>query len=224
MISIIIRTRNEDEWIRRCLAAVATQEMVAYETIVVDNGSTDRTLDIVGDFEARLVSISEEDFTFGKALNDGVRASSGELVCCLSGHCIPQNTLWLFWLARGFADEKVAGVYGRQKPLQQTHVLDKRDMWNQFGPERKRQSQDPFFHNANSMIRRAVWETVPFDEKSNGVEDRLWAREVQARGFDIVYEPLAGVYHPHGINQAGDIRRAERVVDVIEKSGLHLEN
>jgi GT2 family glycosyltransferase len=75
------------------------------------------------------------------------------------------------------------------------------------------------FHNANSMIRRSVWMAVPFDEEISGVEDRDWARKVLARGYQIVYEPLASVYHHHGIHQGLDPDRAERVVRVIQMIG-----
>ena len=222
VISVIIRTRNEAEWIGRCLSAVMRQEGVDFEVIVVDNESTDDTVAIVRQHEAKLVTIGQTDFTYGKALNDGVRASTGDLICCVSGHCIPENTNWLFWLRTPFVDERVAGVYGRQLPVQATHVLDKRDMWNLFGPERKVQTSDPFFHNANSMLRRSVWEDIPFDEQANGVEDRIWAQKVLARQYTIVYEPNGAVYHPHGVNQTADIHRAERVVRAIEQNRLHV--
>lgn len=189
---------------------------------MVDNDSTDATLSIAESFGVKTIKIPTADFSYGKALNDGIRACSGEFICCLSGHCIPQNTNWLFWLHTGFHDPQVAGVYGRQKPVQSTHVLDKRDLWNLFGPERKVQTTDPFFHNANSMIRRSVWEAIPFDETANGVEDRIWAQKVLARNYKIVYEPQGAVYHPHGVNQVGDISRAERVVKVIEENRLHV--
>ena len=222
VISVIIRTKNEEAWIERCLSAVTRQEGVEYEVVIVDNESSDRTLALAKSFDVTIVSMATEHFTYGKALNDGVRASAGELVCCLSGHCVPENTNWLFWLSRAFVDPQVAGVYGRQLPVQTTHVLDKRDLWNLFGPERKTQTTDPFFHNANSMVRRSVWETVPFDETSRGIEDRIWAQQVLARGYTIVYEPNGAVYHPHGINQTADVERAERVVRAIERNRLHV--
>ena len=222
MISVIIRTRNEEAWVGRCLSAVTRQEGVDFEVIVVDNDSADATLAVAREFDVRVVTITTDGFSYGRALNDGIRASTGELVCCLSGHCVPENTNWLFWLATAFRDEQVAGAYGRQLPVQSTHAFDKRDLWNLFGPERRVQTADPFFHNANSMIRRSVWEDIPFDEKSKGIEDRIWAQKVLARNYTIVYEPRGAVYHPHGINQTADVQRAERVVRAIEKNRLHV--
>ena len=110
-------------------------------------------------------------------------------------------------------------MYGRQLPLPDSHAFDKRDLWTTFGVERRVQQSDYFFHNANSMIRRADWARVGFDETISGVEDRDWARRMLARGRRIVYEPLAAVYHHHGIHQGLDPQRAERVVKVIQMIG-----
>jgi len=221
LISVIIRSKNEEEWIEQCLSAVSRQDIVDHEIILVDNESTDKTLDIAKQFDCKIINISKKDFSYGKALNLGIEKSKGDFLALLSAHCIPATTNWLLKLRMNFHDEQVAGVYGKQEPIESTHPLDKRDLWNTFGLERKEQTLDPFFHNANSMIRRSVWKNIPFDEKVSGVEDRIWAKAILAEGHKIIYDPGANVYHPHGLNQANDKDRAKRVVDVIEEYELH---
>lgn len=219
MISIVIRTKNEEAWLERCLAAVALQDLDDWEVILVDNASIDGTRAIARRLGCRIVNISDRVFRYGRAINLGIARAGGDLVAILSGHCIPAHDRWLSALAAHFDDELVAGVYGRQLPLPDSNPLDKRDLWTTFGVERRVQRSDYFFHNANSMIRRSAWEEVPFDEQISGVEDRDWARKVLARGHRIAYEPLAAVYHYHGIHQGGDPLRAERVVRVIQMIG-----
>ena len=216
MISVVVRTRNEAVWIERCLRAVSLQSYPDFEVVVVDNTSTDGTRDIVAQFDVRLVSITDADFTFGRALNRGIAASRGDLLALLSGHCIPATERWLDRLALAMAGPGVAGAYGRQEPLPDSNDFDKRDLWTTFGLDRRVQTRDYFFHNANSIIRRDVWETVPFNEDIYGVEDREWARRVLERGFRVVYEPAATVFHHHGIHQGRDEQRAARVARVIE--------
>ena len=75
-------------------------------------------------------------------------------------------------------DPKVAGVYGRQKPLSYSSDFDKRDLINLFGPEKKIQKKDTFFHNANSAFRKKLWSKIPFDEMTKHIEDRIWGNEV----------------------------------------------
>ncbi len=216
MVSVVIRTRNEVEWIGRCLTAVSMQDYPEFEVVLVDNDSVDGTPDVARRFGCRIYSISRRHFRYGRALNLGIRHARSDLIAILSGHCIPVHDHWLSALAASFGDRQVAGVYGRQIPLPDSAPLDKRDLWTTFGVERRVQRTDHFFHNANSMIRRDTWLRLPFDNDIAGVEDRDWARKVLARGGTIVYEPLATVHHHHGIHQSGDPQRAERVVRVIE--------
>jgi glycosyltransferase involved in cell wall biosynthesis len=216
MISVVIRTHNEVGWIERCLTAVSHQDCPDFEIIVVDNESADGTLDIVSRFGCRLVTISRAEFSHGRSLNRGIAQARGELVAILSGHCIPVGHRWLERLALPLADPRVAGVYGRQEPLPDSHDFDKRDLWTTFGLDRRVQVRDFFFHNANSMVRRSVWQAIPFNEALDGVEDRDWAKRVLEEGYNIVYEPSASVYHFHGIHQGRDEARAARVARVIE--------
>ena len=216
MISVVIRTKNEENWIGRCLAAVTIQTFPDFEIIVVDNESTDATLDIVSKYDCKLVRISDVDFTFGRSLNWGFEAAQGEHVAILSGHCIPENDRWLLAMRAAFSNPNVVGVYGRQLPLPDTTPNDKRDLWTTFGIERRIQAKDFFFHNANSMVRRDVWQKFHFDEEISGVEDREWARQVLGYGHEIAYEPAGAVHHYHGIHHGRNLERSARVAKVIE--------
>ncbi|MBN1849817.1 MAG: glycosyltransferase family 2 protein [Deltaproteobacteria bacterium] len=215
--SIIIRALNEEKWISSCLSGVFRQDFTDFEVILVDNQSSDLTVEKAKSFPIEKV-ITIAEFLPGKALNLGINHSRGEYIICLSAHCIPVNSKWLGTLLKTIqTHDHVAGVYGRQEPMAFTDDVDKRDLINIFGLDRKIQVKDPFFHNANSIIKRDVWETTPFSETTTNIEDRLWAKEVLAKGFQIIYEPEASVYHYHGINQGRNIQRARNVVRILEK-------
>ena len=215
LVSIIIRTKNEERWIGACLRSVFQQTYPHFEVILVDNMSTDQTVAKARQFDLKLVEINE--FRPGKAINDGIRASKGELLVCLSGHCIPVDDRWLENLVADLAEPSVAGVYGRQMPLSFSSAYDKRDLAIVFGLDKKIQRKDSFFHNANSAFRREMWERFPFDEEVTNIEDRVWGKQIIAAGYTIVYEPSAPVYHHHGIHQDLDPERAERVVQIMEQ-------
>lgn len=214
LISIIIRTRNEERWVGRCLQMINRQTFKDWEVIVVDNKSTDHTLDIVQKYPVKLLNI--DDFTPGKAINQGILVSSGKYLVCVSAHCIPKDEHWLENLLRNMESEKIAGVYGRQLPFAYSSDLDKRDLLITFGLDHRIQIKDSFFHNANSMIRRSVWGKVPFDESATNIEDRIWGKAVIEAGYQIAYEPQAAVYHYHGIHQGADESRAKNVVRIME--------
>ncbi len=215
LVSIIIRTKDEERWITQCLNSVFEQEYKDFEVILVDNESQDKTLEKARQFKlAKVVKCS--DYLPGKALNIGINEARGELIACLSGHCIPVNGNWLGSLVRDFDDDKVAGVYGRQEPMSFTPDMDKRDLALVFGLDRRAQVKDSFFHNANSMIRRDIWQKEPFDESVTNIEDRVWAQKVLQAGYRIIYEPDASVYHYHGIHQDGNRERCANVVRILE--------
>jgi CMP-N-acetylneuraminic acid synthetase len=214
LVSVIIRTKNEERWIHSCLRGVFSQGHKAIEVVVVDNSSTDRTVKRAQEFPVSVVQI--DNFFPGKALNEGIRASKGTIIVCLSGHCIPVNASWLENLVRDLSDPHVAGVYGRQEPLSYSSDFDKRDLITVFGLDRKIQIKDSFFHNANSAFRREVWERFPFDEHVTNIEDRVWGQQVISAGMKIIYEPEARVYHWHGIHQDLDRERCRKVVHILE--------
>ena len=217
MVSIIIRTKNEERWISACLRAVFEQTYKDFEVILVDNDSSDKTVAKASAFDVKIVTV--DVFRPGDAINRGIEASSGEFIVCLSGHCIPTSATWLEALLGGFDNDSVAGVYGRQEPMAFTSDLDKRDLLNTFGLDRRVQVKDSFFHNANSAIRRSVWEAIPFDAHVTNIEDRVWAEAVLRAGYTLVYEPDASVFHHHGIHHYANQERCASVVKILENLG-----
>ena len=70
LISIIIRTKNEEEWISKCLKAVFAQKDVRIEVIIVDNKSSDTTLSRAKEFDVKIIEIDK--YLPGLALNYGI--------------------------------------------------------------------------------------------------------------------------------------------------------
>ena len=216
MVSVIIRTKNEERWISSCLEAVFAQEFKDIEVIIVDSHSSDKTVEKAKQFPVKVIYI--DNYLPGKALNMGIRVSRGEYICCLSAHCIPTNEKWMSNLLCNFSENNdVAGVYGRQEPMSFSSDFDKRDLLITFGLDRRVQIKDSFFHNANSMIRRDIWEKIPFDEHVTNIEDRVWAENVIKAGYKLIYEPEASVYHYHGIHQNADPQRCRNIVRILER-------
>ena len=214
--SIIIRTKNEERLIASCLSAIFNQTYKNFEIIIVDNESTDKTLEKIKKFP-NIKYVGIQDYLPGCALNIGIRESSGEYIVCISGHCIPVDEFWLENLVKRLeSDASFAGVYGRQEPMSFSTPSDKRDLLLVFGLDEKIQSKDSFFHNANSIIHRKLWNKVPFDEKITNIEDRIWGQEMLNLGYKLAYEPLASVYHYHGIHQNGNQERVQNIVKIIQ--------
>jgi rhamnosyltransferase len=222
-ISIIIRTKNEEKWIPHCLGMIFEQDYNDFEVIIVDNNSSDHTVEVVKRYPVASI-INIDKFIPGKAINDGIRASTGDYIVCISAHCIPKDNQWLGNLYSNFKDNnKIAGVYGRQLPMAYTSDADKRDLLITFGLDKKSQVKDYFFHNANSMFPRSVWNEFPFDEEATNIEDRIWGKKVTEAGYKIIYEPSASVYHYHGLHQhESSSNRAKGIATILDR--LDIEN
>tara|TARA_Y100000591_G_C21850164_1_gene711158 strand:+ start:3815 stop:5182 length:1368 start_codon:yes stop_codon:yes gene_type:complete len=216
--SIIIRTKNEERWIAKCLQQIHKQTFQDFEIILVDNESTDKTVEKAKSFGVtKIVSIS--NYLPGKSINAGVEIAKGDYIVLISAHCLPVNDKWLESLVSAIEeDDSYAGVYGRQEPMTFSSLSDKRDLLLVFGLDRKIQIKDSFFHNANSIVRKDVLKEIPFDSKTTNIEDRLWGQEIIKNGLKILYEPEASVFHYHGIHQDGNIERLKNVVRIINNS------
>ena len=216
MISIVVRTKNEERWISQCIKNIRNQTIQDIEIILVDNKSTDGTVKRALREDPSIILVEIDEFLPGKAINDGIRASSGDLIAIISAHCIPVDEYWLENLVNSIGEPHIAGVYGRQVPMSFTNSTDKRDLLVTFGLDRREQKKDCFFHNASSLIKRSLWEEYPFDELVTNIEDRVWGKQVIAAGYSLIYEPESTVLHYHGIHQNNDSVRATNVIRIME--------
>lgn len=222
-VSIIIRTKNEEFWIGRCLNSIKEQQgNYDIEIIIVDNCSTDQTIEKAKAFFPTLKVLKIEDYNPSVALNIGIKKASGDFCVCISAHCIPESKDWLSELIRPLKDIEICAVYGRQLPLETSSANDKRDLWLRFGLDDIVQSNDPFLHNANSAFRTSDLLASPFNEELTNIEDRSWGQIQINKGKKIYYSSSAAVYHEHGIHQTGSIERLQGVIGMMDK--IHKED
>jgi glycosyltransferase involved in cell wall biosynthesis len=211
LVSIIVRTYNEAKHLPALLEAISMQVVPhALETIVVDSGSDDGTLNIARNHECRVVHIAKNDFTFGKSLNMGCEAAGGEVLVFVSGHCVPINESWLAHLLAVLSAEGVAYVYGRQvggpdSKFSECQLFRKHYPAGPSGP-----TDGYYCNNANAAIRRVDWERWRFDEQLTGLEDLALAKRLWVSGAKIGYAADAAVSHHHDENWRMVKRRFER--------------
>lgn len=210
-VSIIVRAFNEEAHLGRLLEGVYFQKVdFPIEVILVDSGSTDRTLEIASAFPVKVVHIAPEEFSFGRSLNFGLAAAQGDFCAIVSAHCYPVDQDWLANLVAPFADVQTALVYGRQRGDERTKYSEEQIFASWFPDESVDDYQVAFCNNANSAIRRSVWKGHPFDEALSGLEDIDWARRVRREGHRISYQATAGVRHVHDESRQQIYRRYYR--------------
>lgn len=196
--SIIIRTFNEERWLPELLEALRSQSYRDFEVLVVDSGSVDRTREIAEAHGARIIRIRPEDFTFGFAINAGIREAGGRFLVIVSAHCIPRSDQWLIRLVTPLRDSGTAMVFGGQRGHQLSKFSEARDFERVFPDQPMVMDDDHVFvNNANAAIRKDLWELHPFDEGLPGLEDAEWAKYWIPRGKQVRYDPEASVAHIH---------------------------
>ncbi len=132
--SVVIRAYNEAAHIGRLLTGIQQQTLPEVEVILVDSGSTDGTVQIAEAFGVKLVTISPEEFTFGRSLNRGIEAASHEYVAIISAHCYPVYPDWLEKLIEPLADPEVAICYGKQRGGE-TNQYSEHQWFKQYFPD-----------------------------------------------------------------------------------------
>jgi len=196
--SLVVRAFNEERWLPETLTAISGQRYQDFEVILVDSGSVDRTREIAASVGARVVRLRSEDFTFGHALNVGAQAARGRFIAIISAHAIPTNEDWLERLVAPLRHEDTAMVYGGQRGHRVSKFGEARDFERIFGSIPKQLVPPNYFaNNANSAVRRDLWERRGFDEGLPGLEDIDWAKYWMNNGHIVLYEPKACVYHVH---------------------------
>ena len=177
--------------------SIFIQTIVNPEVIVVDSGSTDNSLSIISRYPVTLLSIEPRNFSFGKSLNIGCNASTKEFILIASAHVLPTNSKWIENLIKPFSDPKVALTYGKQRGDEYTKFSEHQVLSKWFPEQSNSTQENPFCNNANSSIRKNLWESIPYNEDLTGLEDIDWAKRAISIGHTIQYCPQAEVVHSH---------------------------
>ncbi|GAA4426804.1 hypothetical protein GCM10023188_09260 [Pontibacter saemangeumensis] len=214
LISIIIPVKDGDYWLDETLYAIKRQTIFyCAEIIAIDSGSTDSSLAILENHSVHLIQVDPTSFNHGLTRNIGVEAARGEFIVMTVQDAKPSDEFWLEHLLNGFEnDANVAGVCGQQIV---PHDLDKNpiewfrpqspprikkyyfpgpDKFENLSPSEKRSVCG--WDNVTAMYRRSVLLEIPF-KKTNFAEDALWAKDTLLKGYSIVYNNWARVYHYH---------------------------
>jgi glycosyltransferase involved in cell wall biosynthesis len=198
-ISIVFRALNEEKFFEQALIACRRQKLngLEYEIILVDSGSTDRTLEIAEKYDCRIVNIPKHKFSFGRSLNWGCEVAQGDYLVFISAHCIPVHEQWLQNLIQPLIDEAAVYSYGRQIGNEHSKFSEKQLFAKYFPEYDKNPQQDYFVNNANAALCASAWKEHHFDEHVTGLEDMVLGKKLVQSGAKISYIADAPVVHIH---------------------------
>lgn len=208
MISVIIPTLNAEKYIEKLMTALNSQLVDDnMEIIVVDSQSEDNTVETAKRFGARVISVKRSDFDHGGTRNLAWKEAGGDIICFLTQDALPCNNGYISNLIKGFADDKVMMISGRQITRQDANPVER--LTRKFNyPENSfvRTADDIerlgikayFFSDACAAYRRSILEKMNgFEEPILTNEDMLMAARVINAGYAVGYAADAEVFHSH---------------------------
>ena len=205
-ISVIIPTYNAQESISNCLRALCRQTVHhdLYEIIVVDDGSTDDTRQILDQFpEISLVAIPHGGPSVAR--NAGAKTACGELIVFTDSDCVPTPE-WLQAIVAPFEDNQIIGVKGVYRTDQKGIIARFVQLEYQYKYERlARWKYIDFVDTYAAAYRRDVFlANGGFDTSFTvpSVEDQELSFRLAQKGYPLIFAPDAAVYHRHDRNIA----------------------
>ena len=85
-VSVILTAFNEERYIKKAIQSILDQTLTDFELIIVNDGSTDSTLDIIKSFDdERIILISQENAGPGASRNRALKLAKGEYTMYLDG-------------------------------------------------------------------------------------------------------------------------------------------
>jgi glycosyltransferase involved in cell wall biosynthesis len=215
-VSIVIRTKNDIAYIKTLLADIAAQEYTGKtEVILVDTTSTDGTVEYAKAHGANVITISQREFTYPKALNIGFRAARYPYVATLVGHSALPSRWFLRSLTCWYDTGKTfGGVYNGYLPNWNATRSERwiTTLWSIAASRRPWILTKPLagMLGANSaIVSRVAWKQFDgFDERyAAGGEDGALARQMLGEGMLVVREPLCSVLHSHSLGLFDNFRQ-----------------
>ena len=134
LVSVTIVTYNSGRFIKRCLESVLEQKYPNLEVIVIDNASTDGTVDLLEQFEDRCrIHYNDRNIGFAGAQNQAIALSAGEWVLTLNPDVLLLKNFIQAMVDAGQMDPKVGTVCGKLLTIRATFDLPDKQLVDSTG-------------------------------------------------------------------------------------------
>jgi glycosyltransferase involved in cell wall biosynthesis len=204
-VSVIIPTYNRAHLLGDCLTSL---ESLAYpierfEVIVIDDGSTDSTPEVLAKFCSRTKlnfrPLSQRNRGPAAARNLGLWRAAGSFLAFTDDDCTVDAD-WIAALMEGFAETTIAGVGGLIRSRSTGLISDYMSLNNCLASSLGGEEVPPFLITANACYRTEILRQIGgFDERiaHPGGEDPDVSFRVVALGHSLAISPRAIIYHHH---------------------------
>ncbi len=225
LVSVIIPTFNSSQFISTAIKSVLKQSYSNFEILVVDDGSTDNTADILREYSDQIIYIYKPNGGPASARNIGIKRSAGEYIAFLDADD--------FWLPNRLA---IQVNYLKENPNialvhSNTWILENGNepypAFINYKPPSGRVFEELFLNNhinlLTVMLRRSFFDIANgFDEAKDliGFEDYdLWLRI--ALEYPIAYlDKIVSIYRIHNDNISNEINSIYKSLFILNKFSM----
>jgi len=196
-VTIYVPCYNAAAHIDRCIKSLLAQTFPVKEILVINDGSTDDSMDRVRKYPQVRIIEHEGNKGLGVARNTALKNITTEFVANIDSDCVAEPD-WLERLMDNMLEGKIAGVgsmlieSNRETVPDYWRVIHMKQHWGAL-PIRNPQ----WLYGHSAVFRRSALMAVGgyLDKYRTNYEDLDISRRLRAAGFDLVYEPKAKVYH-----------------------------
>lgn len=195
LVSVVIPVFNQERFVGEAIESVLNQTYPRVELIVVDDGSTDSTRDVIEQYGGRLVYLHQANAGASVALNAGIQRARGDLVGWLSSDDVYFPTKVALQVEQ-FAREPEIGLSYTDFQVIDGRGIVLRTVRSPYFEDRReftrRMILGNFVNGSSVLVKRAVLEAVgPFDpELRYHADGNMWLRILKRHGFGHVPQVL----------------------------------
>lgn len=227
-VSVIITCYNYGKYLAGCIDSILCQTYQDFEIIIIDDGSTDNSSEIVQKYltNPQIQYIRQENAGQANAKNAGILAATGEFIAFLDADDLWECTKLEKQMPL-FADPTVGVVYSRARYIDEDgKSLNLKLEGKYLKPRSGRVTDFLFFDNfvpfSSAVLRRECIEKKgPFDETFRmGIDWDLWLRISTQYLFVQIDEPLLIYRVGHPGQMSKNVEERQRCSDRIVKKFL----
>lgn len=202
--SFIIPIFNEENYIAKCLDSIVSEMKEGDEIIVVDNGSTDRSIEIALSYDVSI--LFKPDKTIGSIRNDGAFIANKELIAFIDADCIICKG-WRERVIEDLKNDKIIACGSKYKIPINASWIEK--VW--FSQRSNKKSFAKYLNAGNFVIRKNIFEeNSGFNDQIITGEDAELCLRLRNLGYLILEDPEICCIHLGNPNNLLEFYKKQR--------------
>ena len=201
LISVVIPVYNGEKTLEACLNSVIDQDYDDFEIIIIDNGSIDRTYEIIKSYINSKIKYFHEPLKGrGIARNLGIRKSSGKYIAMIDSDCVA-NKNWLTKISKPIIEQNEKIVMGGEENIYYDKIS--RQIQKANGDLIKRSISGNYIKHIdtkNIIFKRGVFINYRFDPEIKNCEDLDLYLQIENK-YRVFYLPHVKVKHHHKLKK-----------------------